>query len=448
MDNAGAASLTYLSGTGWVERPMTHEPAQSGDVTCDVAVIGGGLGGMSAALRLAELGRDVLLVEADLCGWGASARNAGYITPTLGNHPRILKTFYADRIRGLYRFANNAVDFTEEFIAGHSIECDYQQTGNIAAAPTVAAFRSMLASARPGRRSVVGDAAKLGIPPAFPGGIHIKVGGVINPGQLALGVREVVHASNVRVHEQSPVTAVVDTGDAVRIETPGGTIRARQAILTTNAFANELPIVPRNLSTPVWVTAVETESVSSEQLDEAGWTSRTPITTNHLVMQSFRPTNRGTVVFTTRNLQTARRARADRMPAQRIVDDLVRGFRERFPTMADVAPARAWGGWIGLTPSNMAVAGQASPRVHYSLACNGHGLPQAPYLGTLLADRLCDKGMHDDLAAVWRTSRRFAPGIVNPLTLRLGWLADRIGDRVDQSRNRNQNPKESVTTHV
>ncbi|MER6073969.1 FAD-binding oxidoreductase [Streptomyces sp. NPDC001817] len=434
MDQAGGTSLTYLSGSGWVDRPTTLESALTGDVECDVAVIGGGLGGMAAALRLAELGRDVVLVEADLCGWGASARNAGYITPTLGNDPRILNRFYGDRVRALYKFAGHAVDFTEDLITRHGIDCGYQPTGNIAAAPTAAAFRRMVAHGRPGRRSVVGDATQLGIPPTFPGGIHIKVGGILNPGQLALGVREVVRTSAVRVFEQSPVTGVVDTGDSVRIELPGGRIRARQAILTTNAFTNELPIAPRNVSTPVWVTAVETEPVSAEMLDAAGWTSRTPMTTNHFVMQSFRPTNRGTIVYSTRCLQTARRPRADRMPDQAVVDDLVRGFRERFPTLTDVAPARAWGGWIGLTPSNMAVVGRATRRVYYSMACNGHGLPQAPYLGTLLADHLVEKGMHDDLATVWRESRRFAPGIVNPVTLRLGWLADRLGDRIGRLR--------------
>ena len=125
---------------------------------------------------------------------------------------------------------------------------------------------------------------------------------------------------------------------------------------------------------------------------------------------------------------------ADRLPDQSAVIDLVRGFRERFPTLTDVAPARTWGGWIGLTPSNMAVVGQATPRVYYSMACNGHGLPQAPYLGSLLADYVGGHGMHDDLSAVWRESRRFAPGIVNPVTLRLGWIADRLGDRRDRLR--------------
>lgn len=434
MDTGAGTSLAYLAGSGWVDRPTTLEPAVTGDVDCDVAVIGGGLGGMMAALRLAELGRDVVLVEADVCGWGASGRNAGYITPTLGNDPRILNGFYKDRVKALYRFANNAVDFTEELMTRHTIECGYRATGNINAAPTAAAFRQLVKHAKPGRRSVIGDSEELGIPAAFPGGLHIKVGGILNPGQLSLGVRDVVRASDVRVFEQSPVTDVVDTGDSVRIELRGGTVRANQAILTTNAFMNQLSIAPRHLSTPVWVTAVETEPVSDEQLDAAGWTSRTPMTTSHMVMQSFRPTNRGTMVFTSRSLQMDRRPQRVRMPDRTVVDDLVRGFRERFPTLADVGPARAWGGWIGITPAQMAVVGEVSPRVHYSLACSGHGLPQAPYLGTLLADHIAQKGMHDDLAAVWRKTPRFAPGIVNPMSLRMGWVADRLGDRIDQFR--------------
>ncbi len=430
MSKLDIASTTYVPGSGWVDRPTDLEPAVAGDVSCDAVVIGGGMGGMAAALRLAELGQDVVLVEADVCGWGASGRNAGYITPTLGNDPRILKRFYGDRTRGLYRFANNSVTFTEELMASRDIDCGYLATGNIAAAPTAAAFRRMQASVTSARRAVVADAAQLGIPSTFPGGIHLKSGGILNPGQLSIGLRDVVRASAARVFEQSPVHDVVDTGDGVRIDLPHGRIRARRAILTTNAFTNDLAIAPRNLSTPVWVTAVETEKVSAEQLDAAGWTSRTPITTTHLVMQSFRTTRRDTIVFTTRSLQASRRARADRMPDQWVVDDLVRGFRERFPGLADVAPARAWGGWIGLTPSNMAVVGRASERVYYSLACNGHGLPQAPYLGTLLADYLAGHDMHDDLAAVWRESRHFAPGIVNPVTLRLGWMADRVRDRL------------------
>lgn len=434
IENLLTTSMTYLPGSGWAARPATLAPAADGDVSCEVAVIGGGLGGMSAALRLAERGRDVVLVEADVCGWGASARNAGYVTGTLGGDPRILARFYADRARGLFKFANNAVAFTEELIAGRAIDCEYQQSGVFSAAATAAGFRRMQATMRSGKRSTVASAEEAGIPAAFHGGVHTKVGGVLDPARFSLGMREVVRASAARVYEQTPVQHISDNGDSVTIEVPGGRIQAGRAILATNAFMNELDIAPRHLSTPVWVTAVETEPIPSELLDATGWTSRTPIITTHLVMQSFRTTSRGTIVFTTRNLQMERRPRPDRLPDQPVVDDLVRGFRDHFPTLQAIAPTRAWGGWIGMTPSNMAVAGQVSPRVFYSMACNGHGLPQAPYLGALVADHVGGAQMHEDLKVLWRGKPRFAPGIVNPVTIRLGWIADRLTDRYGRLR--------------
>lgn len=428
-------NMTYLSGSGWADRPTTLQPALHGDLSCEIAVLGGGLGGMAAALRLAELGHDVVLVEADVCGWGASARNAGYLSGTVGSDPRILARFYRDRATGLFRFARNAVAHTEKLIASQAIDCGYRQTGVFSAATTAAGFRRILATTKSGKRSTVADAEQAGIPPAFHGGIHVHVGGVLNPGEFALGVRDLVRASAVRVVEQTPVRQVTDNGDSVTITVPHGRIRAERAILTTNAFLNQLDIAPRHLSTPVWVTAVETEPVPPELLDTAGWTSRVPIVTTHLVMQSFRTTDRNTIVFTTRNLQMSRHPQADRLPDRSVVADLVRGFRDRFPTLGHITPMRAWGGWIGMTPSNLAVAGQATPRVSYSMACNGHGLPQAPYLGTLLADFLGGQGMRDDLRTVWRDSPRFAPGIVNPATIRLGWIADRLTDRTGRFRH-------------
>jgi glycine/D-amino acid oxidase-like deaminating enzyme len=242
-------------------------------------------------------------------------------------------------------------------------------------------------------------------------------------------MRDLVLGSTVRVFEQTPVTAVHDGGDSVRVETPGGTIRASKVLLTANAFMNGIGAAPRNLSTPVYVTAVETEPISSGQLDQTGWTSRLPLLTTHLVMESYRTTSRGTIVVSTRKIETARQADESRKPTPGVAEDLIRGFRDHFPTLGGVAVTRTWGGWIGMTPANLAVAGKASPRVFYSMACNGHGLPQAPYLGSLVADHMAGASMHDDLAAMWRDKPTFAPGVVNPATVRLGWLADRVTDR-------------------
>ncbi|WP_230989948.1 NAD(P)/FAD-dependent oxidoreductase [Rhodococcus oxybenzonivorans] len=425
--------MKYYPSTGWVDRPTHLEAPVEGEHHCDIAVVGGGVGGMLTVLRLAEHGRDVTLLESDLCGWGASARNAGYLSSTVGSDPRILAKYYAGRFHGLVRFADSAVHFTEDLMDHHSIDCDYEQTGILASAVTPSQLEAVKAGARilidAGIDSEIVDGRDMGVPDAFLGGIYARIGGIMNPGKFALGLRDAVLASAITTFEQSRVLDVKDTGDSVTLDTSSGRVHANQVVLTNNAHAKELSITPRWLSTPVQVTAIETEQVAPSLLDAAGWTSRTPMVTRHMVMESYRTTPRGTIVVTTRKLKMSRGKITDRQPEQAIVADLIRAFRTRFPTLHDVQPAKAWAGWIGITPSVLPVAGYASPRVIYNSACNGHGLAQAPYLGSLVADYICGKGMHDHLKAVWRAKPKFAPGLVNSQTLQLAWLADRLTDR-------------------
>jgi glycine/D-amino acid oxidase-like deaminating enzyme len=114
-----------------------------------------------------------------------------------------------------------------------------------------------------------------------------------------------------------------------------------------------------------------------------------------------------------------------------VVADLARAFHARFPSLRDIPLDRTWGGWIAMTSSWLPVAGEATKNIFYTLANNGHGLAQAPYLGTLLADRLAGEELHGDLAAVWRARPRFAPSpVLNAPILRALWAIDRMSDRV------------------
>jgi len=84
-----------------------------------------------------------------------------------------------------------------------------------------------------------------------------------------------------------------------------------------------------------------------------------------------------------------------------------------------------------MTFSWLPVIGEAAPNVFYSTGYNGHGLAQAPYLGTLLADRIAGLQTHDDLRVLWRRSPSFAPALLfSPPVLRAGWAIDRLYDRL------------------
>lgn len=427
--------MKLIHDTGWAALPTNLKQPLNEDIDCDVVVIGGGGGGMSAALRLADKGVDVVLLEAKTLGWGATSRNAGYITNSIAADPELLGFLLKrDRLRALYRYAENAVHFAEDAITHHGIDCAYQQAGIVMAAVSKGqlrhARRNAKVMAEAGSSAEFVEGPEAGLPEGFLGGVREGVGGTLNPGEFVLGLRAATIAAGVRVYEHTPARDVTDTGSGVTVETPGGRVRARKALLTTNANGSDLSIAPKHLATPVWTSLVETEQVAPERLDEIGWTSRAPMVTLHMIIENYRVTPRGTIVFGTRRVQTGRNPLPERTPDQRVADDLVRGFRDRFPGLRDIEPAKAWGGWIGMTSTWLPAAGEASDNVLYALACNGHGFAQAQYVGHLLADRIGGAPLHDDLAAIWRGRKRFWPSFVSGPALHAAWLADRASDRL------------------
>jgi glycine/D-amino acid oxidase-like deaminating enzyme len=426
--------MELLTETGWAEPIIAAEPALAGDVTCDVAVIGGGVGGMTAALSLAQSGADVALIEAETCGWGASSRNAGYVTNSVAADPALLTLlFRRSKVRALFKFAEAAVEFTEHTIASRAIDCDFEKAGIVQAAVSRGQLRKARRNAEimaeAGSSAEFVEGREAGLPEGFLGGMREGVGGVLNPGKYVQGLRCAVLASGARVFEHSRVQEIADGAAGVTITTATARVRAMQALLTTNAYSKDFTITPRRLVSPVWTSLVETEPIAPERLDAIGWTSRAPMVTVHMILESYRVTPRNTIVFGTRRLETTTGPLLARTPSTRVVEDLVRGFRERFPGLSDVAPQRTWGGWIGMSSTWLPVAGQVSSNVLYSLACNGHGFAQAQYVGHMLAGSLSGTSMPEDLKTVWHNGN-YWPSFVSAPALNLGWFADRVLDRL------------------
>ncbi|GLY38351.1 hypothetical protein Amsp01_043750 [Amycolatopsis sp. NBRC 101858] len=210
----------------------------------------------------------------------------------------------------------------------------------------------------------------------------------MNPGTFLRGLRSAVLASPVRLFEQSKVVDIIRSNGGVNVKTARGVVRAEKVVLATNAYAGEWDITPKRLSSPMWVTEVETEPIAPERLAALGWASRSGLITQHNIMENYRLTSRHTIVFGVRQIERATNyPLPERRPDPAVVADLARAFARRFPPLADVAIAHAWGGWIGITSTWLPVAGTVGDDVYYSLACNGHGLAQATYIGSLIADR-------------------------------------------------------------
>jgi len=422
--------------SGWIDPPTDLQPAVSGEVTCDVAVIGGGVGGMGTTMRLAERGQDVVLVEAEFLGYGSSSRNGGHISGAPGGDLRMLKLFYPKQMKGMVLLADHAAEYLEGKIRDLDIECEFVPNGlaMVAVSPVqmmrVKACAKILRKA--GGRGRVGTAEELGLPRAFVGGMLEGVGGMLNPGKLSRGLRAHVIASSARVFEQTRVTDVRRRDDGkVVITAPGGTVVADKVVLSTNAYSGEWDIIPERLSIPAYLIEAETEPIAPERIEALGWTSRTGTISQHQIMEHFRVTERGTIVIGVRRIQrgTSYPLPKDKAPDPDLVRELEDAFHTRFPSLSDVKVAQAWGGWIAITSSWISLAGKLADNVWYSCCCNGHGLAQAPYIGSLIADNVVNGTMHDDLAGIWLDEPKFPPFfMMSAAGLRTVWALDRFND--------------------
>lgn len=433
-------NVTYTSFSGWIDPPTDVLPTLTEDLTCDVVVVGGGLGGMSTALRLAERGQDVVLLEAEFCGHGASSRNAGQLAGAPGGDLQLLNLLSRKRMPGMVKLAEHAAHFVEDLIERHDIDCDYEPVGNCFAAVSRGqmgkARRVSKILRRVGGQVDVGTSEQLGIPRGFVGGMREIVGGVMNPGKFTRGVRRVLLASEARVFEQTKVLDIKRAGSQLVLSTARGVVNANKVVVATNAFAGEWDITPQHLSVPIWIIEAETEPIDPERLTALGWTSRSGLVTQHNIMENYRLTARNSIVFGVRRLERGTSFPLPlKSPDPALVEELADAFATRFPALADVTVERTWGGWIAITSTWLPLAGQLGGNVFYSIACNGHGLAQAPYVGSLLADLIVDGARPEDLDALWSDQPKFPrPFMMGRVGLRIIWAVDRFNDLVNGSR--------------
>jgi glycine/D-amino acid oxidase-like deaminating enzyme len=374
----------------WVEAPEDLQPALADDLRADVVVVGGGYTGLSTALSLRALGVDVALLELGFAGSGASGRNAGHVAPTIGKDiSTLLRLFGKERAAQLVRFADAAVEYTEETIRKHGIDCEYEPSGNILAG----VHSKQAADAARGlgahmRFLAEGEMRERGLPDAFRFGVLEERGGTLHPGRYVMGLRRAALAAGVRVFENSALVALED-GPKVSARTAGGTVEADFAVLATNAYTKTTGRKPRTVA-PLRVSLFETEPLEEVQLDAIGWRGREGVYTAHEVLESFRLTARNTIVGGSKVVRYAWGSELSAGYDPGAFAAIEGAFRERFPTLRDLPVACYWGGWIGLTLDFLPVLGVEGTHrnVLYGLGYAGHGVPQATLMGAMLAERI------------------------------------------------------------
>ena len=384
----------HLKISPWIDVPVDLRPPLQGDVTADVAIVGAGYTGLSAAVALQRAGVDVVVLEQDFAGFGASGRNAGHLTPTIGKDlPTLLMLFGEARTAQLVGFAEASVGYVEALIAEHAIDCDYQPCGNVMAAvhprQETRLRKAAKVAARVGAHVQFLDRAEMRrrqLPEAFIAGAWEARGGTLDPGKYVTGLRRRALEANVKLYEQTPVQEIVE-GSRSRLRTPRGTVTAAIIVLATNAYTVALGRL-RTTIYPLHDTLFESAPLSTEQRAQLGWPGREGIYTAHESLESYRLTARGTIVGGSKGVRYPYGSALTGDSSAWTIAENARVFRERFPTLAGVPIARTWGGWIAMTLNFLPVLGVtgAHRNIHYAVGYNGHGVAAATAMGPILAD--------------------------------------------------------------
>ena len=270
----------------WLDSAEAPEPQPPlvEDVACDLAIVGGGFTGLWAALHAAG-DADVVLLDGDRCGWGASGRNGGFLEASLTHGFENGMSRWPDDMDTLQRLGAENFAAIRGTLQARSIDAGWTEAGaiNVATRPhEVKWLEEAAETAREhGEDVVLLDREEVRAEvdsPTYLGGLWHRTGSaLVDPARLAWGLREAAIADGVRVHEHTRVSRLRRDGDGVVLEAAAGgangiraRLRARRVLLATNAFP---PLVRsiRHYVVPVYDYVLVTEPLTADQRGAIGW---------------------------------------------------------------------------------------------------------------------------------------------------------------------------------
>lgn len=334
-------------------RGETDAPSLSGDVQADVCIVGAGFAGLWTALRLKEAdpGLDVVVVEADVAGSGASGRNGG-LALTFWHHFLSLEEICGpEEALRLARASDDAVKEIGRFCEAEGVDATYRSDGWLWTATNpfqIGAWqRTMDALALHGEfpfTPLDNDelTARSGSPKHL-GGVFEASAATVQPAVLAQGLRRVAIERGVRLFEHSPLVGL-DRGRTLRVRTPAGRVRADKVILAMNAWltnVRELRNAFAVVASDILVTAP-----AEDRLRELGWTDGVGISDSRLMVHYYRTTADGRVAFGKGGCGLGFRKRVDIGLTSRRTADVAVRMVDVYPSLQGLAVEASWSGPI------------------------------------------------------------------------------------------------------
>jgi glycine/D-amino acid oxidase-like deaminating enzyme len=379
-DSTDAARTPYRPRGG---TPLELPPLEE-RVEADIAIVGGGIAGCSAALHAAEAGARVVLVEGQTIGWGASSRNAGHLPAATKHEPEEIAQLYGEEAAArILEASENGPRTVAALAQRHGIECELAFPGIITAAHSPAAFdvlkrRAEYWQARARPLEILdrdGLAVLLGSR-LYLGGVIDRRGGSINPLAYVRGLAAAALKAGARLHEKSRATALRAEAGKWIVETERGGIRAANVFLCTNAYTDDLWPGLRQTVIPVRTVQFTTRPLSDNLLKTI-LPGRQPMVDTRRVLLSMRIHVDGRLHF-----GSGPAMRPGSVPEWRAA---VGRVQEIFPQLGEVGFDDWWSGWMAFNKVDSWQMHTLAPGLFSTLGCNGRGVALATIYGRDLA---------------------------------------------------------------
>ncbi len=364
----------------------------STDISVDVAVIGGGFTGLSAALHLAEKGVTVAVAEAKMIGFGGSGRNVGLVNAGMWTKPEdLIATLGTEVGTRLLTELGDGPSLVYKLVEKHNIACEAVRNGTLHLAVGTEGLKDIQDRERQwktfGAPVEVVDADRaqsLTGAPGFAGALLDRRAGTIQPLAYARGLAHAALAAGAQIYTETPLRSAERKGDLWKLTVGNGTITAKSVIVATNAYGDMLSQTPWTAYTqeltilPYFQFATNplSDNIARSILPE-----RQGCWDTGLVMTSFRMDQQNRLIFGSVGRLDALAEGTHRAFAER-------SLRKLFPAIGDFRFEYWWDGRIGMTTNNLPQMHVMAPNVFSVSGYNGRGIAPGTVFGRALANHV------------------------------------------------------------